>query len=225
MIEFILKSQNYPFTVSLTIMLFIAVIEGVTTLLGMGLSSAIDSLLPDLDMDADLDVDSPEITDTGVFTKTLGWLRIGEVPFLIILIAFLTVFGLTGLFIQTTIFKISGSVFPGLIATIIALPVTLPIVRVFTGIISRIMPKDETEAVTEKSFIGLIATISLGKASAGKPAQAKLRDKFGTTHYIMIEPDLEGTEFRQGDQVLIVKQTGTGFKAIENDHSVLQDDN
>ena len=50
------------------------------------------------------------------------------------------------------------------------------------------MPRDETEAVAEASFIGRDAQIVLGTARAGSPAQAKLQDAFGKTHYIMFEP-------------------------------------
>jgi len=85
------------------------------------------------------------------------------------------------------------------------------------------MPKDETEAVAEKSFIGRVAVITLGKSSKDNPAQAKLTDKFGTTHYMMVEPDIEGDEFQKGDQILIVKQTSSGYKVINNSMSVLQD--
>lgn len=94
MIEFILKSQNFPFTISLTIMLFIALLEGVSTFLGVGLSHLVDSVIPDINVDVDVDVDvaadidSPDILHAGILTKTLGWFRLGQVPFLIILIAF-----------------------------------------------------------------------------------------------------------------------------------------
>lgn len=221
MIGFILESRNMPFTVSLTIMLMIAVLEGATTMIGMGLSNMVETFIPDFDLDADLD--SPDGTSPGVLTKTFGWLRIGQVPFLIILVAFLTIFGLTGLIFQSVILEFTGVLLPGLAASGAALAVSLPMVRMVTGIIARIMPKDETEAVSEKSFIGRVAVITLGRATKGKPAQAKLKDKFGTTHYIMVEPDLEDESFQQGDPVLIVRQAGAGFTAIRNSVSALHD--
>lgn len=225
MIGFILQSQNLPFMVSLTIMVMIACLEGVTTLIGMGLSTMMESFMPgvDVDIDADVDLDHPDISTTGILTKTLGWFRIGQVPFLIILIAFLTIFGLCGLLIQSTVVNITGRLLPGIIASGISLALTLPLVRAITGMIAKIMPKDETQVVTEKSFIGRIAVITLGKASKGNPAQAKLRDKFGTAHYVMVEPDIDDEEFTQGDQVLIVKQTGFGYTAIHNSTPALQD--
>lgn len=223
MIGFILESRNMPFTVSLTIMFMIAVLEGAATMIGMGLSNMVETFIPDVDLDADLD--SPDGTSPGVLTKTFGWLRIGQVPFLIILVAFLTIFGLTGLILQSVILELTGVLLPGLAASGAALAVSLPMVRMLTGIIARIMPKDETEAVSEKSFIGRVAVITLGRATKGKPAQAKLKDKFGTTHYIMVEPDLEDESFQQGDPVLIVRQAGAGFAGIRNSVSALHDNN
>lgn len=221
MIEFMLQGENLPFMVSLTIMIMIACLEGVTTLIGLGLSNMIDAFMPDFDID--LNPDHPDVSTTGILTKTFGWFRIGQVPFLIILIVFLTLFGLMGLLIQWFAVKITGHLLPGIIASGITFPATLPLVRAITGLIGKIMPKDETEAVTEKSFIGRVAIITLGKAAKNNPAQAKVKDKFGTTHYVMVEPDIDDEEFHRGDQVLIVKQTSSGYKGIQNPMAALQD--
>ncbi|MCP3940475.1 MAG: YqiJ family protein [Desulfobacteraceae bacterium] len=223
MVDFMLQSQNLPFMISLTIMIMIACLEGVTTMIGMGLSHMIDSFIPDCHIHMHGHLDSPDISSPGILTKTFGWFRIGQVPFLIILIAFLTVFGLIGLFVQSMAVKLTGLFLPVIIASGITLPITLPIVRVVTGITAKIMPKDETEAITEKSFIGRVAVITLGRATKNNSAQAKFKDKFGTAHYLMVEPDMDDEEFNQGDQVLIVSQTSSGFKAIGNSIGALQD--
>jgi len=221
MIGFILESPNMPFTVALAIMIMIAVLEGATTMIGIGLSNMFETFMPYFDLDADLD--GPDASSPGALTKILGWLRIGQVPFLIILVAFLTVFGLTGLILQSFILEFTGRLLPGLAASGASWAVSLPLVRMLTGVIARIMPKDETEAVSEKSFIGRVAVITLGKAAKGKPAQAKLKDKFGTTHYIMVAPDLEDETFQQGDPVLIVRQAGAGYTGIANSVATLND--
>ena len=199
----------------------IACLEGVTTVIGMGVSNMLETFIPDID--ADVDLDHSDITATGILSKVFGWFRVGQAPFLIILIIFLTVFGLVGLILQAVCIKTTGFLFPGLIASAIAFFISLPLVRFFTGILARIMPKDETEAVDEKSLIGRVAVITLGKATKNSPAQAKLKDKFSTTHYVMVEPDIDDEEFVQGDQVLIVRQTSAGYKAIHNSVSALQD--
>ncbi len=227
MIEFVLAPQNLPFAVSLVLMLFMALLEGVGSVLGLGVSEFFDTLLPeldiDVDIDADIDVDAPDIGAPSGFTKLLGWLRVGQVPALILMILFLTSFGLSGLCIQSMVKNIVGTMMPATLATIPALIFTIPLVRVFGGLLAKILPKDETDAVSEDSFIGRTASIVLGKAQQGSPAQAKLRDHHGTTHYIMVEPDINGEIFEAGMSLLIVRRNGSIFRAILNTNPALQD--
>jgi len=211
-----------PFTVALAVMLIIAFLEGATTLLGAGIFSFIDSLLPELDIDSDMD--SPDFESSGLFSKLLGWLRIGEVPAIMLLVIFLTAFGLIGLGLQSVALRTLGSLLPGSFAAIPAVLLGFPIVRLFGGILGKFMPKDETEAVAETSFIGRIAVITLGNASPGNPAEAKLRDKFGQTHYVMVEPDESDERFENGTQVVLVSQQGAIFKAVRNKSDALVDD-
>ena len=62
MFELVTADANMPFAIALTVMLGIAVLEGVAMLLGAGLSRFFDAMLPefdvDLDVDADLDIDA-----------------------------------------------------------------------------------------------------------------------------------------------------------------------
>jgi hypothetical protein len=210
-----------PFTVALAVMLIIAFLEGVTMLLGSGIFSFIDSLLPELDIDADMA--SPDFESSGPFSKLLSWLRIGEVPAIMLLVIFLTAFGLIGLGLQSFAQRTLGSLLPGSFASIPAVLLGFPIVRLFGGLLGKLMPKDETEAVAETSFIGRIAVITLGNASPGNPAEAKLRDKFGQTHYVMVEPDESDERFENGTQVVLVNQQGAIFKAIRNKSDALVD--
>lgn len=232
MIAFLLSTQNLPFTVSLTLMLAIAVMEGVSTLIGAGLSDLIDSVLPEMDLDVDADIDmdvdadvdlNADLHSPGIFTRLLSWLRVGQVPVLILAIVFLTAFGLIGLFCQSTALKLLGQMLPASLASIPALIVTFPVVRVCGGVLARILPKDETESVSEESFIGRVAVITLGTATQGKPAQARLKDQHGQSHYIMVEPDLADASFTQGASILIVSHQGAIYKAIVNPNEALTD--
>ena len=222
MSNFLLASPNMPFTVALAVMLIIAFLEGASTLLGAGIFSFIDTFLPELDIDADLD--SPDFESCGPFSKLLSWLRIGEVPAIMLLVIFLTAFGLIGLGLQSVAQRTLGSLLPGSFASIPAVVLGFPIVRLFGGILGKFMPKDETEAVAETSFIGRIAVITIGNASPGNPAEAKLRDKFGQIHYVMVEPDEADERFENGTQIVLVSQQGAVFKAIRNKSDALVDD-
>lgn len=228
MLEFIFAAPNLPFTVALALMLLIALLEGVTTTLGMGLSGFLDSMMPemdaDIDLDMDADMDAADFHASGPLTRMLSWLRIGQVPALVLLVIFLTAFGLLGLGVQSVANRLTSHLLPALPAAGAAFLLALPLVRMFGGILARVMPKDETEAVSEKSFIGLVAVVTTGKAAMGRPAQGKLTDRYGQAHYVMIEPDEAGEEFLQGAEVLLVSQHGATFKAIRNASAALHKD-
>lgn len=221
MIGFLSAPENLPFTVALTVMLAIAILEGITTLLGMAVSGFFETLIPDIDFD--IDADTGDIHATSGLTKLLGWLRIGKVPFLMLLIIFLTAFGLLGLLVQSTTHSMTGILMPAWLAVFPTFVLSLPVVRMFGGLLEKFMPQDETEAVSENSFIGRTATITLGTASAGSPAQAKLRDEFGQTHYLMVQPDVEGDVFETKEVVLIVKKAGSVYNVIKSTNEALVD--
>lgn len=224
MIDLLTASENQVFVVSLAVMLIIALLEGVGMLLGAGLSEFLETFLPeiDADVDVDIDLDGPQ-TSPPMFTRFLSWLRIGEVPILMIIVVFLTTFGLIGLVIQSFVAAVLGSPLPKWIAVIPALMLALPVTRLSAGVLAMIMPKDETTAVAESTFVGRIATVTLGTARVGSPAEAKLEDERGQVHYIMLEPDAEPNEFEQGTEVLITERSGSVFKGIVNPTAALVD--
>ncbi|SEA20124.1 YqiJ family protein [Microbulbifer marinus] len=214
---FLLQDGNLLFTGALVLMLMIAVLEGVMTLIGVGISDLLDNLLPDVDVD----LDAPDTEVGGVLTKFLGWLRFGEVPALILLVAFLVAFGISGLLIQMFVDSMVGFLLPGWLLAIPVLLLALPQVRFVGNLLRRFAVGDETEAVGRNSFIGRVATITIGEAAAGSPAEARFSDEFGTTHYVMVEPDADDT-FSQGEQVLLVEERGANFRVIRptNQHLV-----
>ena len=221
MFEFFLAPQNIPFAVSLTVLVLIALLEGVATIVGTGFLSIIKSILPDKAIQ--LDLEDVDISGKGIFWKTLSWLRLGQVPLLVLLIVFLFSFGVTGLVLQQVIQGITGTLLPAGIAAIPALLITLPLVRILGGGLARIMPKDETSAVTRDTLIGRVAVLTIGHARPGYPAEAKVKDSFGLHHYIMVEPDLEDDEFTKGAEVLLVKYDGLKFYAIKATEEIVGD--
>lgn len=232
MIEFVTSEHNLPFAVALAVMFGIAILEGVMTVIGFGLSNAIESALPDHDFDPHVDFHPAgevhgdvhgEIGSQSALSRLLSWFRVGKVPVLMLFVVFLTAFGLIGLTVQGFIHGLTGSMLPAGIASIPAFLLALPVVRLMGSIIAAIMPQDETEAVGRHALIGRVATITLGSARRGHSAEARVKDMHGTNHYVMVEPDLD-EEFRQGDQVLLVSDDGSIFKVIKNTTSSLVDD-
>jgi len=213
--EFLFSDGNYPFAVALVLMLIIAVLEGVLVVIGLGLSQFIDGLLPDVDLSVD-----GEVPNMGL-SRFLAWLRIGQVPVLIILVMLLMFFGLSGVVLQSLFMSAFGFMMPAIVAVVPALAVALPLTRLLTGLLGKVLLKDETEAVSSASFIGQVATITLGEARQGSPAEARFRDQFGTTHYLMVEPDGDAI-YRAGDSVLLVQQKGAVYLCIRPDNQHLQ---
>ena len=177
--ELITADANLVFTAALVLMVLIALFEGLALLLGMGFSHILDTLLPDIHVD----VDYPDIsTHQGGLAKILGWMHVGRVPALIILIVTLTTFGLMGLSLQSTLDGLFGWMLPAHIAWLPVLLCTFPVARVFTGLLSQVLPRDETEAVSRDSFVGLTTTITTGVAQHESAAEARVTDAFGQTH-------------------------------------------
>lgn len=221
MLDFIAAEPNTPFTFSLILMLLITALELIGALLGMGVSQFLESLLPETDAPPDADADAGASIPT--LSLVLTWLRVGQMPILILLVLFLTLFGLIGLGIQAASQSVLGLFLPRSVAGLAALCATLPCFRLSSGLLMRIAPKDETSAVSDATFVGRVATITIGIAKQGSPAEAKLQDQFGQTHYIMVVPDNDEDSFSQGDQVLLVRKTQAVFTAIAARHPSLTD--
>ena len=217
-----------PFSIALIIMAGLAALEILGLLFGTGFSSLFDGLSPDVDLDLDLDIDAdvdgpdmPDLDGAGPIAQFLSWLSVGKVPILVLLVAFLTSFGLIGMIGQHIIKNSLGFYLHGAIAAGLTLVLALPVTRHLGLAIARIMPKEETDAVSRNTFVGKVATIIRGEAKFGQPAEAKLKDNVGTIHYVLIEPDNEDDRFTQGDEVILVEQAGAVYRAIANTSSAL----
>ena len=243
MIEAFFSPATTPFAAAISLMLIIAAVELIGALMGMPASAALDSMLPEIDADIDLDIeaeldlaadyaggpldaDAPSVPNTpspGPLSQILGWLCVGKVPILVLLIVFLTAFGLAGFLVQGIVRGIVGTPLPAVAAVAPALFAAIPATRAAGLALAKIMPKEQTEAVSQKRFIGKIATIVRGEARKGLPAEAKFSDRHGQTHYVLIEPDNEKETFAQGAEVVIVKQRGSIYRAILNTSAAMSD--
>ncbi len=223
--EFLAAAPNLPFSIAIGLMVLIGVIELVSMVLGGSLSSAVDGLLPDIDLDIDVpdidvpdvdipDMDAPSVDAPGSFATLLSWLNVGRVPFLVLFVIFLSAFGMVGIGLQGFTYEGLGFLWPAWLAAIPAFVVSLPITRFMGLIVGKIMPKDETLAVSQDSLIGRIAIIVLGTATLGSAAQGKVKDEHGRDHYVMIEPDTDSETFNEGQSVLLVRRGGGTYFAI-----------
>ena len=228
-----------PFTIALILLAAIAALELIGMIFGLGVSGALDEALPDFDFDADaeldldgdlagagaptdLDVQSTSAVSPGPFSQLLAWLCVGKVPILILIAAFLMGFGICGLLIQSAFSSLFGAMLPAWLAAVPAFLGALPVTRNLGLVLARIMPKEETDAVSSETFIGRVATIIRGTAKIDAPAEAKLKDALGYTHYILVAPAEAGQELAEGSDVLLVEKSGAVSSAIANTHAALQ---
>jgi hypothetical protein len=211
------------------VMLGLTGIELASLLTGVSVSDAVDELVVTQvdvhtvgDAPTGMEVTSPD--GHSVMGRFLAWLYVGTVPVLMVFIVFLTIFGLIGLFAQHFLRAMLGAALPAIVAAPIVAVACLPVVRACTGGLARMLPRDETSAVDAATFVGRTAVITGGAARAGLPAQARLTDQFGTTHYVLVEPEDAEDTFPTGSLVLLLRQTGGGrFSAIANPNAALVD--
>jgi hypothetical protein len=216
MIELYLASENLPFSISLTLMVGIALLEGLLTIIGAGFSQFLDNLIPDMDI-PDGNIDTGAVMETpSLITKSFGWIKIGRIPMLVVLIVFLTSFAMTGYILQSIVKAVFSTYLKSYIAVLPALVITLPFVKTISLLLAKFVIKDETSAVSRETFIGKLATITVGTAKRGTPAEGKLKDEHNQVHYVRIEPEKNDVQFEQGTEVLIVNKTRNIFIAINN---------
>ena len=227
MFEIFLAPQSLPFSIALAVTAGLFVLEVLRSLLGMTILGA-SSNGPDVDIDADFDlsadVDLPVDMDLDIAADAadmptspsgvLGWLGARDVPFLIWLVSFLTVFGLSGLIIQSTATNMIGSPLFTLLAVAIALVPAVAITRVISNWVALIMPKTETSAMRTRFLGGHRGTITQGTARRGKPAEAKIKDRHGNMHYLRVEPLEDDGVFPKGSDVTLIRKRGDRFFVI-----------
>ena len=203
----VFASETAPFAVAIGVTLAIAAIELLGLLLGTQPSAMVDSALPDLDTDI------PDV-ELGPLSQSLSWLSFGRLPALVVLILLTASFGLCGFALQEALRQVLGFALDPWLASIPAAIGAVFATRHVGFAIARIMPKEETEAVSTKAFVGRVATVFRGVAGPGAPAEAKLTDIHGKTHYLLIEPEEGETVMPEGSEVVIIRQQGSVYRAI-----------
>lgn len=210
--ELFIHPSNLFFSVSLCLMLLLGIVEALLLIAGATSQGFLDQFIPNQLFEAqhpDVNLD----TDQSFFIQLLDWLYIGRIPVLVWLIIFLTTFGLFGLISQGFFYHFTESYFPLWIIVPASLILCMPIVRIVSAVIAKILPQDETTAIHSDELIGLTAEIVLGEAKLNYPAQAKVKDQHGLTHYILVEPETD-LVFTQGQSVILTQKTKIGFQAI-----------
>ena len=210
MVALVTAPGGYAFVSALVLMLLIGLVQA------LGLAG---DLGVDLDAHADVDLHADIDGDLDL----LGWLGIGHLPLLMLIVLFLGVFGIAGLMVQQLSHDFGGGYLPVYLAIPAALAIGLPITGASARALARILPRDETSAVSVDTLAGRPARITNGRATAGSPARARVEDRYGQAHYVMVEPNSPTESFEEGETVLLVRREADRFMAISRgDHKLPQ---
>lgn len=215
MLEYIFEPYNAPFLYALYFMVGILGLEILSLLAGLGLSEVIDNLFDATDVGLDSDIDVDGEIESSFISKYIAWIKVKNVPMLILLIVFLAAFSITGFVGQSFLIRFFDLVLPDWAAVIGAVMIGFPMYKWTAGILGEKVFKEDTSALSEKTFIGQIAEINTGTAKVGFPAEAKFKDHFGQLHYFLVEPEDENEIFEQGTEVELIRKEENTFKAIK----------
>ncbi len=194
--------QNVLFYSALSLTVALCAVEVI--LLLIGLSSVDATGLDSVDGQGDA---------TGSDGGILGYLNVGRLPFTLFFATACAVFGLTGLAVQQASFAMSGQILSMSVAAPLALVGAVPGTRWIGGLLGRLMPKTETTALSKQDLVGLTASVTLGEAKRGSPAQARVRDQFGQNHYVMVEPAGAEETLSEGQDVLLTQRADHHYYA------------
>jgi hypothetical protein len=199
--DILLAPDVRPFAVAAAIMAAVGAIELLTTLLGFSIGEFVGN-------DVAVEADSHD-TLGGLFL----WINAGRLPLLILIILVLGVFSIEGFLLQGFAHGLGISV-PTWIAGLAAFAGTIPVVRTTSRGISRIIPRDETYAVSDADFVGKIATVSIGPLDQGLPGRVRLKDVFGNWHTVPARASPASEALPVGASVLLVDRDTRSFVAI-----------
>jgi hypothetical protein len=199
--DILLAPDVRPFAVAAAIMVSLGGIELLTMIVGFSISELVGH-------DFGLDSDS----HNGIGGLFL-WINAGRLPLLILIILALGIFSIAGFLLQG-IAHGAGAGLPVAIAALAALGLSIPVIRVTSRGIARIIPRDETYAVNEADFVGHVAEVSIGPLDQGLPGRVRLKDVFGNWHSVAARASSDSAPLPVGARVLLVDRDNRTFIAI-----------
>lgn len=238
MIDAFLAAPVAPFTVALSLLLTLVLLEVIALLLG-GSMLGMDGEA-EFDLDVELDIADVGLADIGVDLTSMDvdladyelldaealdadptlepqtspsaltqWLGIGKVPLAIWIAALLAGFGASGHVLQATAEAFIGRPLPVALAALPALYAGIWLAKTFGSAVARVIPKSESTALMRRQLSRKRGVVSQGTARRGAQAEVRLTDRHGNLHYIRAEPLVDSDEIAQGTEVLVLRDRRT----------------
>jgi membrane protein implicated in regulation of membrane protease activity len=179
----------------------VGAIESLSMLIGMSLSEMMGKAIG-------FDHDS-----NSSFINALLWLNVGGVPLLIFILLALGLFSIAGFLIQD-VARLVLAPLPAAIAALAAAAVALPLLRASTREVARVIPQDESYAVSLSDLIGRVGQVVVGPLDQGLPGRVRVKDVHDNWHTVTASAAPDSPPLQKGARVLLVDCRDRLFIAI-----------
>ena len=207
-LNYLIVSYNVWFTAPLAIVFLLALFRLVTGAMDLGdVDADVDM---DADLDADADVDTDMDTDTGSqgtsFGDVFGFLNVGRVPLMIVLMSLFVTWGIFGL-IANALLNIPETPNRVWISCIIAFFCCFLGTRYISIALSKLFPESE-KAISDVQLLGLRGRVISGQITTTfGTARVQVPDGPELTVSCRVEPD--GITPVKGDTVILINYDRT----------------
>ena len=185
-----------PFTIAAAVLLALVAIEIAGTLTGAALSDLTEMLPVEHAMDS-----------------ALGWLNLGRVPLLMLLMLLLGLFSAGGMVLQAVA---DASI--GLLPPFAAIAASAAFALLTTGaaskLVARILPREESYALSDEDLLGKIGTVTVGPLESHAVGKISVSDAHGNRHFPRARPAIAGDVIEIGAEVLIVDMKHREYRVI-----------
>ncbi|KJF74890.1 OB-fold-containig protein [Agrobacterium arsenijevicii] len=202
--EGIVQPGTAPFWIALLTVAGLGIVELVSVLLGISASGLIDD---------SFSYHAPGDTEAGLLGSWMSWLNAGGVPLLVLAVILLSAFSVAGFSIQAIASATFLGPLPLYAAVTGALAASIPTTRSLSLAVAKIIPRDETNALEQADFLGLVGTVTIGPLDQGKPGTVRVKDRHDNIHFLRAQA-ASGHTIDTGAQVLIVDGADGLFQAI-----------
>nr|WP_076407494.1 OB-fold-containig protein [Shewanella sp. UCD-KL12] len=211
MVDFLLTQANLPFTISLSFVVILAVLEALSLSVGFSLVKALEKWAP-----RDTGLEHTDVSVNGL-ASVASWLCLDKLPLLIWFVLALVSFTLAGFVSNYIALTLYSNLLPQSAALPIALFVTAFACRYIGEAIASVLPRNELGIVSTDGLLGSVGTVTVGCAIKGNPSEALVQDQYQQKHYVLVEPESKGIEFNSGTQVVLLRREGGVWSAARFD--------
>jgi len=202
MLDHFFLPEVRPFAIAAVMIVIVGGVEALSMLIGMSLSDALGHA-----------VGFDHGHGDSSFVNAISWLNVGGVPLLIFILLALGLFSMAGFLIQDAARLIAGPL-PVVVAATAAIAVSVPALRASTRQVARLIPQDETYAVSLSDLIGRVGEVVIGPLDQGLPGRVRVKDIHDNWHTVNASAAPDSQPLPKGTKVLLVDCRDRLFIAI-----------